>query len=660
MDRPRRAIGAELFAVALIAGCTASTLAALVTAHRRGASRPRPELPPAVVASGPAVVAATLAAVAVEPPPAPPAVDPTPPILARLAAAEADQRQEADRVRGRAAALDAAARSARAESERWKRTSTLALGQIQARRTEALRVESKAELAALERDALARRRDSLKKALDRDRARPAYAVLPHKGPNGTWQRPIVLECREGGVALRPNGPGFDLDDLSLSYRGGSSPFVASISREAVRIQRQAGPDGLDITPYIFFIVRPDGIRSYYEARTRLERLGIAFGYELADADWAIDVPDLDQVSTWDGSAPPLGLDDPATPAPADAIRPGESAESGHTASDNPFVWPRSPGESDGDGTGRGGTGTGWSGIPGHGNRGVDLPDAVVGTGSGLAGEGRDDRPGRGLASPGSPSGPRTGSGLPEVGGSPGPAGTPSGGARTDDLRLGGKAVWDRALRADDPGRPVGLDPSPPADPGSAATIPSGNSRVRGGGSIPPGRVGQGPGREPARGLGGDRAGDGPGERASRGAGPSPGAPGSEGEATGVGRESGDGTGSGPSGGGGPGRVSKPIELVLACGPKGVVVHPGDYRVTVAMLRSKDPFLTAQLRAILRQREQATPGVSLDPSVRFVIEPGGRETYATARGQLAISGIDWPTTVNVSGGDILRLFSTDNW
>src|SRR5206468_11797299 len=109
-----------------------------------------------------------------------------------------------------------------------------------------------------------------------------------------------------------------------------------------------------------------------------------------------------------------------------------------------------------------------------------------------------------------------------------------------------------------------------------------------------------------------------------------------------------------------GMTSRPIELVLACGPKGVAVYPGDYRVTKATLKEKDELLIAQLRAIVRRREQAEPGHLIRPSIRFVVEPGGRETYATARGQLALSGLAWPSSTQVSGGDVFRIFSTDDW
>ena len=109
----------------------------------------------------------------------------------------------------------------------------------------------------------------------------------------------------GGSALRPAGRLFTLGEITLTFGLNGNPFLAAVTREALRIQRRDAPDGGEVVPYIFFIIRPDGIRSYYLARTKLERMGFAFGYELAENDWSIDVPDLDDPATWDGSPPPL-------------------------------------------------------------------------------------------------------------------------------------------------------------------------------------------------------------------------------------------------------------------------------------------------------------------------------------------------------------------
>jgi hypothetical protein len=101
-------------------------------------------------------------------------------------------------------------------------------------------------------------------------------------------------------------------------------------------------------------------------------------------------------------------------------------------------------------------------------------------------------------------------------------------------------------------------------------------------------------------------------------------------------------------------------LVLACGPKGVAVQPGDYRVTKTTLGAKETLLVAQLRAIVREEETLHPGRPLRPSIRYLIQPGGHETYTIARGQLDFSDLAWPSSVGIAGGDAPRLFSTDDW
>jgi hypothetical protein len=100
--------------------------------------------------------------------------------------------------------------------------------------------------------------------------------------------------------------------------------------------------------------------------------------------------------------------------------------------------------------------------------------------------------------------------------------------------------------------------------------------------------------------------------------------------------------------------------VVSCSKKGVTVTPGNYRVTSTSLKEKDMLLVSQLRLIVRQKQRDEPGKFVAPSVRYVIEPGGQETYAMAKTQLMFSGLNWPTTLQVSGGEPLQLFSTDPW
>ena len=316
MRRRKSGVGAELAPLVLILACLAGSLGSIVAVYRRvNVARTTPAQPPVL----------TIAPVPVEVPikprpgvevvsipapkpvePALPPVDPTPKVLAGLTAAEAEQLLEASKANRKAQALEAARQAAVAESERWRRRQSLIHAQIDTLESKVRKVEVNLDQMALERDALQRELDARKAAVERAKSRPSQAILPHKGPNGTWRRPIIVECRNGAAIIQPQGVEFGLHDLESGFGPTSSRFVSAIAREAVRVQRQASPDGAPVVPYVFFLVRPDGIRPYYEARGRLEPLGVTFGYELADADWEVEFPNLDEVATWDGSMPSSG------------------------------------------------------------------------------------------------------------------------------------------------------------------------------------------------------------------------------------------------------------------------------------------------------------------------------------------------------------------
>ena len=121
------------------------------------------------------------------------------------AAREADQRSSK---------LEVARKSAVAESERWKRRELLVKQQISLLSKRAKDLEQDALELDAERDVLARERDILKAALSKAGQRSGNSVLPYKGPNGTWRRPIVVECVGNVAKLQPSGPTFTMMELS--------------------------------------------------------------------------------------------------------------------------------------------------------------------------------------------------------------------------------------------------------------------------------------------------------------------------------------------------------------------------------------------------------------------------------------------------------------
>ena len=487
MRRPRSGIGAELAPLVLILACLAGSLALIVLVHRRATTRPTSRLavavalPPAQEPPGPV---AEPVPDDPEPPPVPAPEDPTPRVLAKLTAAEADQLLEASKADRKAAALEVARKAALAESERWRRRESLVRLQLDTLDSKVRKLENHVDEMALERDALEKELDARKAMAAQNRSRPGQAILPHRGQNGTWRRPIVVECTNGMAILRPQGIGFGLLELASGFGPASNPFVATVAREALRIQGNKSPDGQMVIPYIFFLVRPDGIRAYYEARGRLEPLGITFGYELADQDWEVDFPDLDDVKTWDGSAPgrpdgldPLAQSPPRAPGsspaededfPAWGSRRGGRSAGGDDAQGGEFAWPpRSRAIGNGGGranlghlAGSSGSGTGLGGGTPTDNRPAgpsgmsDLGDPLAGVPTGgPAGVAR---------SPGGPG--RLPAGLPGTRGTGTGSGTGLGaglsalppGSAPRELSLGGRPIKPLDFGNLDP--PVGASP----------------------------------------------------------------------------------------------------------------------------------------------------------------------------------------------------------
>ena len=381
--------------------------------------------------------------------PSPPPEDPTKKALAELAATTAQEIEAARQADRRTELLEKARLNVVAESERWRRREMLVKQQVSALADRARKIDKQIDTLAAERDVLAKERDALKAAVtSSQQGKGSYAVLPYKGPNGSWRRPIVMECSNGTVTLRPKGPTFSMLDLSALVNPRSNPVILAIARELLHVQMSESPDGSPVVPYFVFLIRPDGIRPYYEIRARLEPLGIAFGYELIEQDLKVDVPDFDNLATWDGTIP---LDEPLMPAPA----------GGNNGAGDGLAWPSA-------GTGSrehlGGAGNELTGRPGNKPGGGDpgtesrSPDEFVwpsqrGTrasnGAG-ASQGSGTSPGLAQGSGGSP-------GLAQgPGGSPGLALAPRPGSYAGGTRPGnGQSGAGSEAQGDRPGSYAG-------------------------------------------------------------------------------------------------------------------------------------------------------------------------------------------------------------
>jgi hypothetical protein len=861
MRRGRSGIGAELVPLVLILASLAGSLVLVIAIHRRFVARSTVEKQPVAIVSPPltastkpkpislpsAVVPETEAEEP-EPPPPPPPEDPTPKVLSNLMAAEAEQLLEASKADRKAAALEEARKAAIAESERWRRRESLVRLQLDSLETKVHQLETQADELALERDALEREIDARKALAAQDRSRPSTAILPHRGQNGTWRRPIVVECVNGMAVIRPQGISFGMLELASGFGPTTNPFVATIAREAIRIQGNASPDGQLVTPYIFFLVRPDGIRTYYEARGRLEALGITFGYELADQDWEIDFPDLDDIKTWDGSGPlPTPRIDPraqirsqppgATPAEDESLpnlgipTPGNS-QARAEGPGSEFTWPPqsrvAPSNNGrvnlggtGSSTGSGGIGNsgGTRGYPAGGHSGGLGEGSNPGTGTlaqgglGGSGGGGGGRGNGGIKFPGGTSGattpsPISGTGLasddlpplspprelaiggpitplqPNLGGNPGsptpPTGSTEGNSpppppptsigsistglppvvspRTSPPRNSGGSIAppSETSTAGDPTDPpspyvlpspglppnqigasrpssgsgnpplspnqtppvrhigpfskplaAGLDPalitnasSPPPstnvaddpDPTQPDTFNSG-SITEANGSINPSQPPNSNSSANPNPTASQKPGS--GSTSTRVIGLSDSSteipPGSPPPPLTVGMSS---TGTPPTvlpfgspssmptppppDSTSPPKSSRPktppvlpdsknfkivdksYEIVVVCNARGVIVQPGAYRVTAQALKSRDGLLKTEIVSLVKARRTLDPKQTIEPRVRFLVQPGGEGTYWTARSQFLLSGLDWPISTQVADRDALSVIPSESW
>lgn len=188
------------------------------------------------------------------------------------------------------------------------------------------------EIARLELD-----QESAEAKYEAAKNRKGYSILPYRGPNGTWHRPVPIECSRDVAQIMPAGPSFRLIDLELSGVSRTSIFSRIIELAMRRAASQATPDGNAPTVYVLFVVKPSGIKAYYEARARLQAQGVAFGYELVDENTLIDYPDLGDLTEWPGYQPPpdaIAANDSITPPilePKPGLTAGQPSSSGLTA-----------------------------------------------------------------------------------------------------------------------------------------------------------------------------------------------------------------------------------------------------------------------------------------------------------------------------------------
>jgi hypothetical protein len=127
----------------------------------------------------------------------------------------------------------------------------------------------------------------------RQRQQQTYSLVPYRGKRGDNRWPLYLECAAGGLVFHP-------DHLTFAIGETSGPEVrAEVERRLARhLSTGASPTSAkEAEPYVLFLIRPNGIVTYYQALAALNGLKLDFGYEFLEADWVLDFPEDAQSTT---------------------------------------------------------------------------------------------------------------------------------------------------------------------------------------------------------------------------------------------------------------------------------------------------------------------------------------------------------------------------
>jgi hypothetical protein len=119
----------------------------------------------------------------------------------------------------------------------------------------------------------------------------SYALMPYEGPNGTFRRPIYVECVQNALILQPEGVEINRDQLRPPY-GPGNPLAAALRAAREHLIRLYPNEGQsrDLEPYPLLLVRPEGLLMYNRARKAIEGGDFDFGYELVETDWKLKYP----------------------------------------------------------------------------------------------------------------------------------------------------------------------------------------------------------------------------------------------------------------------------------------------------------------------------------------------------------------------------------
>jgi hypothetical protein len=119
----------------------------------------------------------------------------------------------------------------------------------------------------------------------------SYAIIPYRGPNGTFRMPVYIECKRDAITIHPEGHKLTKNDfVASSWPGNPLAAVLRATREFHNEKaRNAGqPEPPD--PYPLILVRPSGVTAYMWARSAITAWDSDYGYEFIDEDMKLAFP----------------------------------------------------------------------------------------------------------------------------------------------------------------------------------------------------------------------------------------------------------------------------------------------------------------------------------------------------------------------------------
>jgi len=134
--------------------------------------------------------------------------------------------------------------------------------------------------------------EQVEKLREENSGKHSYAIVPYKGSNGTFRKPIYIECSGGGITIRPEGVEFSQSDLAVSSWPGN-PLAAALRASREHLNSEAAAAGKPAPePYPVLLVRPSGIKYYALARAAITSWDENYGYEFIEEDWELTFPEM--------------------------------------------------------------------------------------------------------------------------------------------------------------------------------------------------------------------------------------------------------------------------------------------------------------------------------------------------------------------------------